>query len=56
MQRSCLAPRFYVGFLHGAYFEGQDAAKSVARCIREGGCLGLPHVEQVRNAVPYNLN
>ncbi|ETW85873.1 hypothetical protein HETIRDRAFT_471084 [Heterobasidion irregulare TC 32-1] len=46
----------YFGFLHGAYFEGQDAAKSVARCIHEGGCLGLPHVEQVRNAVPYNLN
>ncbi|TFY79957.1 hypothetical protein EWM64_g4062 [Hericium alpestre] len=46
----------YFGFLHGAYFEGEATGHSVADCIAHGGCPGLPHVEQVRNAAPYVFN
>ncbi|KAJ3526927.1 hypothetical protein NM688_g8196 [Phlebia brevispora] len=45
--------RLYFGYLQGAYFEGRDIAVEVAECIRGGGCLGLEHVEQVKNANPY---
>jgi hypothetical protein len=27
-----------LGFLHGAFFEGQDVAKKIADCIEAGGC------------------
>ena len=37
-----------LGFLHGAYFEGLDVANALADCIEEGGCAGLPHVEEIR--------
>lgn len=44
------------GYLQGAYFEGKDIASKVAECILNGGCLGLEHVEQVKNAHPYDIN
>ncbi|KAJ7118949.1 amine oxidase [Mycena epipterygia] len=43
----------YFGFLHGAYFEGQDAGVRVARCVRGGSCQSLPFMESVPNANPY---
>ncbi|KAI0789320.1 amine oxidase [Abortiporus biennis] len=45
--------RKHFGFLHGAYFEGRDIALAVADCIKGGGCVGLEHVERIRNARPY---
>ncbi|OSX57036.1 hypothetical protein POSPLADRAFT_1158026 [Postia placenta MAD-698-R-SB12] len=45
--------RKYFGFLHGAYSEGWDIGLRLAECIRGGGCVGLEHVDQVRNARPY---
>jgi polyamine oxidase len=48
------------GFLHGAYFEGLAAAQTVVNCIGNGttheSCAGLAHVEDVTNALPYNVN
>lgn len=38
----------YYGFLHGAYFEGQDAGTQLANCVTYGGCPGLPHTENIR--------
>ncbi|EKM52553.1 uncharacterized protein PHACADRAFT_126448 [Phanerochaete carnosa HHB-10118-sp] len=44
----------YFGYLHGAYFEGQDIGARVARCVLQRGvCPGLEHVEAVRNVRPY---
>jgi hypothetical protein len=43
----------FEGYLQGAYFEGQDIGRSVADCVLHGGCIGLEHVELVRNASPY---
>ncbi|KAJ7816311.1 amine oxidase [Mycena olivaceomarginata] len=45
--------RTHFGFLHGAYFEGQDIGGRVARCVNEAGCESLPVVEDVVNAAPY---
>lgn len=45
--------RKYFGFLHGAYSEGWDIGLRLAECIKGGGCIGLEHVDQVRNARPY---
>ncbi|PSR86941.1 hypothetical protein PHLCEN_2v5289 [Hermanssonia centrifuga] len=44
-----------LGYLQGAYFEGQDIGMNVAECIQAGGCLGLEHVELVKNARPYDI-
>ena len=44
-----------LGYLQGAYFEGQDIGTKVAECIVGGGCLGMEHVEQVKNASPYDM-
>lgn len=44
-----------VGFLHGAYFDGLDVGGEVAKCIKEGGCIGLQHVEEVKNARSYRV-
>ena len=44
-----------VGFLHGAYFEGLDVAGEMVKCINAGGCVGLRHVEEVKNARPYQI-
>ncbi|THH07776.1 hypothetical protein EW145_g3150 [Phellinidium pouzarii] len=38
----------YYGFLHGAYFEGLNVTNKLADCIEVGGCLGLPHVDYIR--------
>ena len=43
------------GFLHGAYFEGQEVARALAKCIKGGGCASLEHVEEVKNALPYQI-
>jgi polyamine oxidase len=45
--------RTHFGFLHGAYFEGQDIGGRVARCVNGAGCESLPVVEDVVNAAPY---
>ncbi|KAI0063017.1 amine oxidase [Artomyces pyxidatus] len=45
----------YFGFLHGAYFEGEATGNSVAQCIKNNGCAGLSHTDQIRNAGPYDL-
>lgn len=36
-----------LGYLHGAYYEGQKMAGEMARCVEDGGCDGLPHVEAI---------
>jgi len=45
----------YFGFLHGAYFEGQEVATQLAKCIKGGGCVGLKHFKDVKNARPYRV-
>ncbi|THH28146.1 hypothetical protein EUX98_g6045 [Antrodiella citrinella] len=45
----------HFGFLHGAYLEGREIGSAVAECVKEGGCIGLEHVETVKNARPYEL-
>ncbi|OSC98381.1 amine oxidase [Trametes coccinea BRFM310] len=45
----------HFGYLHGAYGEGRDIALLLAECIRGGGCMGLEHVDRVRNALPYDV-
>ncbi|OJT12259.1 Polyamine oxidase [Trametes pubescens] len=45
----------HFGYLHGAYSEGREIALMIAECIHGGGCLGLEHVERVRNALPYDI-
>lgn len=47
--------RHAAGYLHGAYTEGEDIGLTLAECINGGGCLGLEHVERVRNALPYDV-
>ncbi|OCH88125.1 amine oxidase [Obba rivulosa] len=44
----------HFGFLHGAYFEGQSIGLALAECIKGGGCVGLEHVDDIRNAGPYD--
>ncbi|KAH0582379.1 hypothetical protein H2248_010324 [Termitomyces sp. 'cryptogamus'] len=43
----------YYGYLHGAYFEGRDIAKMVAKCVNGNGCVSLQRYEEVKNTVPY---
>ncbi|KZP30087.1 amine oxidase [Athelia psychrophila] len=45
----------YYGFMHGAYYEGQDAADAVVRCMHEGGCAGRAHVKEVTAGRPYDV-
>ncbi len=42
-----------IGFLHGAYYEGQDVGNKVAKCIKGPECDELKHVAEVTNAQPY---
>ncbi|CCL98831.1 uncharacterized protein FIBRA_00836 [Fibroporia radiculosa] len=46
--------RKHFGFLHGAYSEGLEIGRTLAQCVKGGGCLGLEHIDQVRNARPYD--
>ncbi|KAJ3479791.1 hypothetical protein NLI96_g8812 [Meripilus lineatus] len=55
LSRSAELTRCSQGYLQGAYFEGMDIALEVANCINGNGCVGLEHVEKVRNARPYNI-
>lgn len=43
----------WLGYLHGAYYEGQKMAEEIVRCIEDGGCDGLPHVEEIPCSQPY---
>ncbi|KAJ7126814.1 amine oxidase [Mycena epipterygia] len=43
----------YFGFLHGAYFEGQNTGEQVARCVSGATCESLPFTEFIPNANPY---
>ncbi|KAI9061935.1 amine oxidase [Trametes sanguinea] len=45
----------HFGYLHGAYTEGRAIALVLAECIQGGGCVGLEHVDRVRNALPYDV-
>ncbi|KAI0729119.1 amine oxidase [Fomitopsis betulina] len=45
----------YFGFLHGAYFEGLDVATQLASCIKAGGCAGIAHIPEIKNALPYTV-
>jgi len=45
----------YFGFLHGAYYEGQETGLAVAACIKEDGCLDRDHVDTISNPHPYLL-
>ncbi|KAH8101275.1 hypothetical protein BXZ70DRAFT_891972 [Cristinia sonorae] len=45
----------YFGFLHGAYFEGQNTALAMSKCIRGKGCVIPQHIEDVQNAKPYHI-
>jgi|SRR6266567_3148579 len=42
-----------LGYLHGAYYEGLKVAEEIADCIEDGGCDGLPHVEEIPCSHPY---
>ncbi|GBE87211.1 hypothetical protein SCP_1004580 [Sparassis crispa] len=44
----------YFGYLHGAYYEGQDIGRRLAECVKGGGCVTLKHIEWVQNARPYD--
>ncbi len=44
-----------IGYLHGAYTEGEDIGLNLAECVKGGGCVGLEHLERVRNALPYDV-
>jgi polyamine oxidase len=45
------------GFLHGAWFEGQDAGQELARCIKGDNCTSIrEHFEEVKNAQPYKID
>ncbi|KAF8553637.1 amine oxidase [Imleria badia] len=43
----------YFGFLHGAYFEGQNAGYALAACIQGRGSCEYPHTMIPKNAQPY---
>ncbi|KAG6844510.1 hypothetical protein H0H87_006335 [Tephrocybe sp. NHM501043] len=43
-------------FLHGAYFEGLDVAKSISECIKQQGCVGFKHFNETKNAIPYGID
>ncbi|KAG1760259.1 hypothetical protein EDD22DRAFT_955147 [Suillus occidentalis] len=43
----------YYGFLHGAYFEGLNAGKEIAKCVEDPGCTGRKHLNSVVDASPY---
>ncbi|KAI0261930.1 amine oxidase [Gloeopeniophorella convolvens] len=45
----------YFGFLHGAYFEGEDAGNAVAACVLGTGCAPRAHIEVVANSAPYDV-
>ncbi|KAH9856077.1 amine oxidase [Lenzites betulinus] len=45
----------HFGYLHGAFSEGHDIAMMIAGCIRGDGCVGVEHVDRVRNALPYDI-
>ncbi|KAK0463120.1 uncharacterized protein EV420DRAFT_1618926 [Desarmillaria tabescens] len=45
----------YFGFLHGAYDEGLKVASVMAECMKGDGCVALQHVEDVKNAFPYEI-
>lgn len=45
----------FKGFLHGAYYEGEDAAKAIVECIHAGGCAGRAHVAEVKAGRPYKV-
>ncbi|KAI0776570.1 amine oxidase [Trametes elegans] len=45
----------HFGFLHGAYTEGRDIALALVGCMQGKGCVGLEHIDRVRNALPYDL-
>ncbi|RDB19626.1 Polyamine oxidase [Hypsizygus marmoreus] len=45
----------YFGFLHGAYFEGLEVTKEMIKCIKHHGCVGLKHVDQVKNTASYGV-
>lgn len=42
-----------LGYLHGAYYEGQKMGEEIAHCIENEGCAGLPHVEEIPCSYPY---
>ena len=44
-----------VGYLHGAYTEGEAIALALVECIEDGLCDELDHLERVRNALPYDI-
>ena len=44
-----------IGYLHGAYTEGQSIGLALAECIQGGGCVGLEHIDRVQNARPYDI-
>ncbi|CAL1697874.1 unnamed protein product [Somion occarium] len=45
----------YFGFLHGAFFEGQDTGLAIAKCVHGAGCVHPSYVEDVVNARPYDI-
>ncbi|EIM90264.1 amine oxidase [Stereum hirsutum FP-91666 SS1] len=47
--------RFF-GYLHGAYYEGGKMAGHIAHCMRGDVCIELPHLEEVKNATPYDMD
>ncbi|KAG1850531.1 hypothetical protein C8R48DRAFT_727486 [Suillus tomentosus] len=43
----------YYGFLHGAYFEGLNAGKEIAKCVEGPACTGREHLNSVVDASSY---
>ena len=42
-----------IGFLQGAYFEGQSTGGAIAACIQGKGTCGYPSTTIPKNAQPY---
>jgi hypothetical protein len=45
-----------IGYLHGAYYEGEMAGNHIATCIQTGVCDKLPRFDEVLNAAPYDIS
>ncbi|KAK0213531.1 amine oxidase [Armillaria fumosa] len=45
----------YFGFLQGAYDEGLKVATDMVECMGGDGCVALQHIENVKNAFPYEI-
>ena len=43
-----------IGFLHGAYAEGEDTGARVGQCLKGQGCSPRPHIAEIYNTALYD--